>query len=124
MTVKISMLFRSVLVGQMAFTRLRIYTGTQPGVPDSTITDTLLGTVTMAFAQTDDSLALAAGPYTALAVADGEAGWGRCFLDTTETMFFDVSVGEAATDCIIDDATLVAGDTISLASLNITFGGA
>lgn len=127
MTVKLSEEIRAALAGPVigAMDRIRIYTGTQPGTPDSVITDTLLGTVTIAF--TTDGVgggALTAAPYTALAVADGEAGWGRVYPAGAEDLyFFDVSVGEADTDCIVDDATLVAGDTISVASMDITIGG-
>jgi len=103
---------------------LKIYDGSQPANPDTAVTtQTLLATLTCdasAFAPSAAAGVLTANAVTsANAVATSTASWFR-LCTSGGTAVIDGTVGESGTDAIIDNASIVSGQSVSCTSITIT----
>ncbi|HEY4264709.1 MAG TPA: hypothetical protein VGM72_05285 [Micropepsaceae bacterium] len=103
---------------------LRIYSGTQPANPDIAVTSQVkllefTGDAT-AFAGAASGGVLTANAIAdATALASGTASWFRlCKDDGTPAV--DGTVGISGTDCIIDNISITAGQSMPVISLTIT----
>lgn len=116
---------RNILANAFADTwdggTLKIYSGAQPA--DTTTTPgTLLATITLptpAFGSAASGVVSKSGTWSALAVATNTAGWAR-FANSGGTVLCDVSVGESASDLIIDNDAVVSGGEITVTSFTYT----
>lgn len=101
---------------------LEIYSGAQPADPNDPPSGSLLATInlpTPAFGAAAGGTIAKAGIWQVVASGTGTAGWARMIsADTNKTM--DFTVGEAATDAIINDDAIVAGNTVTVTSCSIT----
>lgn len=101
---------------------LEIRTGTQPASANDAATGTLLCTITLpadAFAAAAAGVASKTGTWSGTAVADGTAGYAR-FISSVNDQRMDVSVGEAATDMIIDNASILTNGVVTVTSFDFT----
>lgn len=104
---------------------IQIRSGTQPASADSAATGTLLVTVTLsdpAFGPASNGSATLAGvPLSAVAVADGTAGWFR-MLDSTGATVLDGSVSAAGGggDLQLSTTTIITGLTVEITSGTVT----
>jgi hypothetical protein len=103
---------------------LRIYDGTQPANPDTAVTSQakLLEFTcdATAFAEAASGGALNANAIAAAnALASGTASWFR-LCNSAGTAVLDGTAGTSATDCIIDNVTIAAGQSVPVLSLTIT----
>lgn len=113
----------------VAIPQLDIYTGAQPANADTVPSGTLLASVVftavvslhMDPAEANCGSITLSGPAKVEAIDGGTAGWGRLWSGESggEGYCIDVSVGTAATDVIIDDAVIVAGDFVTVTSFDI-----
>jgi hypothetical protein len=106
---------------------IEIRTGSQPATVETAASGTLLATLALsdpAFgdAADDDPGAKA----TANAISDdtsadntGTAGWFRAY-DSDDTAIIDGSAGTSGTDLILDDASIVSGQTVKINSWTVT----
>ena len=102
-------------------TTVEIRTGTQPASAQDAASGTLLCTITLPatpWSAPSTGVINKAGTWSGTAGATGTAGYAR-FLGTAGRNF-DVSVGEAATDMIIDNAAIVTGGTVTVNTLSYT----
>lgn len=108
--------------------KIRIWTGTQPancGTADS-------GTQLVEFDLASDwaanasagAKALTSTPVSATASATGTAGYFRLYDSTPTVCHMQGTVGTSATDMIIDNTSIVSGQTVQIASLSFTEPGA
>lgn len=101
---------------------LEIYSGAQPADPNSAPSGTLLATIDLpdpAFGAAAGGVISKSGTWQGSVVSTATAGWGR-FISADETTSFDVSIGEAATDLIIDDEDLVTGGIVTVTAFTFT----
>jgi len=104
---------------------IQIRSGTQPASADSAATGTLLATVTLsdpAFGPASNGSASLAGvPLSAVAVADGTAGWFR-MLDSNGNTVLDgsVSVTGGGGDLQLSTTTITTGLTVEITSGSIS----
>jgi hypothetical protein len=103
---------------------LAFYTGTQPATPETAVTGTLLGTLTLASPAFG---AAAGGVITANAItgdltadADGTAGYYRAWKSDGVTAVLDGSVGVSGADCNLNSIEIRAGADIEVTSWTIT----
>ncbi len=100
---------------------LKIYSGGQPA--DTTTTPgTLLCTITLptpAFGAASSGVVSKTGTWAGTAVGTDVAGWAR-FTDAGTTRIFDVSVGESASDLIIDDSSITATGAVTVTAFTYT----
>lgn len=107
---------------------IEVRTGSQPASVGTAATGTLLGTLTL----TDPAFGAATTASPAVATASsisddssaddsGTAGWFRAY-DSDDNAVIDGSISESGGggDMIIDDATIVAGGTISVSAWTIS----
>lgn len=103
---------------------LRIYSGTRPaggGTPTTLLAELPLPAT---FAPAPSGGVLTGNPISsATAVATGTATWFR-ITTSGGTYVFDGDAGEAGTELILDNASIVASGTVSVSSLIITGGNA
>lgn len=126
MALRYNTALRNALTGPIssnfgAGSTVSIYTGTQPASAQNVASGTLLCTITLPatpWAAAVDGVIAKQGTWTGTAVATGTAGWARISDESTISM--DVSVGEAATDMIIDNAAIVSGGTVTVNTLTYT----
>jgi hypothetical protein len=101
---------------------LQIRTGSQPASANDAATGTLLVTITLpasAFGSPTGGVIGKAGTWSGTAVADGTAGYAR-FVSSANDQRMDVSVGEAATDMIIDNAAILTNGVVTVTSFDFT----
>ena len=101
---------------------LTIYVGAQPASANDAATGLLLVTITLpadAFTAAVAGVASKTGTWSGTAAADGTAGWAR-FVSNANDRRMDVSVGEAATDMIIDNATILTNGVVTVTSFDFT----
>lgn len=99
---------------------LRLYSGTQPAVPEDPPVGTLLaelafGTPAFGLAVSKEIIANAIADELD-APASGEAAWFRVLKSDGTTALWDGSVGASNANCIMDSTTIVAGARISVTS--------
>lgn len=119
-------LFRSHQANQVGDTysggTLEIRSGSQPADPDSAASGTLLATIDLpspAFTSASNGVISMDNTWSGSTVATATAGWGR-FKNAAGNMNMDVSVGESATDLIIDDDAIVSGGIVTVTSFTFT----
>jgi hypothetical protein len=105
---------------------LRIYDGTQPSSPDVAVgSQVKLAELTCnatAFAPAASGGVLTASAISnANAIASGTASWFR-LTSNGGTAVIDGTVGTSASDLIIDNTSINAGQQVSVSSLTITSG--
>lgn len=102
---------------------LEVRTGTIPATADDTATGTLLGAIPLnspaIVGNAVNGVITLDVPVQVLAVAGGEATWGR-FKDNAAATIMDVSIGVSATDLTIDNATVVTNDPLKITSFTYT----
>lgn len=103
---------------------LNIYSGGQPSSADNPATGTLLVTFTLTDpvfdAPSAGVLNLDADPdISAIAAATGSAGWAR-LISAAGTVVYDGTVGTSG-DFVINSVSIVAGQTVMLASAALTY---
>lgn len=103
---------------------LEIYTGSQPGSPNSAPSGSLLCTITIpnpAFGSPASGVITKAGSWSAVATDSGTAGWAR-FISaaTTESMDAVVTMVPGGNDLLINNINIVIGNTVTVVSLTIT----
>jgi hypothetical protein len=101
---------------------LEIRTGTQPASANDAASGTLLCTITLpadAFGTATGGVVGKNGTWSGTAVADGTAGYAR-FISSANDRRMDVSVGEAATDMIIDNASILTNGVVTVTSFDFT----
>jgi hypothetical protein len=112
-----------LLDGGAAAGYIEIRTGTQPASVATAASGTLLGTLPLSDPAFGDSVGgtATAGAITSDTSADasGVAGWFRAY-DSNAVAVIDGSAGEAGTDLILDNASIVAGGTIAVSSWTVT----
>ena len=103
---------------------IKIYTGTQPATPETAVTGTLLGTLTMNATAFGSS---ASGVITANAItgdttadATGTAGYFRILKSDATTAVLDGSVGTSGADLNLNSVAISAGAEIEVTSMTIT----
>lgn len=99
---------------------IEIRTGTQPASANTAASGTLLATITLPSTPWGSPSAGAIsknGTWSATVSTGGTAGYAR-FIGGSSA--FDVSVGTSGTDMIIDNATLVAGGTVTVTTFTYT----
>lgn len=103
---------------------LEIYSGTQPGDPNSAATGTLLVTITIpnpAFGAASGGVVTKAGSWSATAVATATAGYARFISsDTLKTMDIPVSNIPGSGMLLINLIDITTGNTVTVISLTIT----
>jgi hypothetical protein len=105
---------------------LRVYTGTQPANPDTTLaSNTLLAQLALSstFAAAASGGVLTASAITADSSADntGTATWGT-LCTSGGTRIVDFSVGTSGADMNLNTTSIVSGAQVSVTSLTITAG--
>lgn len=112
-----------LLDGGAAAGYIEIRDGAQPAGPGTAATGVLLATLPLsdpAFGDAVDGVATAnAITSDTTADASSTATWFRAY-DSNAVAVIDGSAGEAATDLILDNATIVAGGTVAVSSWTIT----
>jgi hypothetical protein len=101
---------------------LLLYTGGQPADPDSAASGSLLCTIDLPaspFNAAASGAITLLGTWNGVGTADGTVGWGR-FISSDTLKTFDVTIGEAATDLIIDDDAIVTGGLVTVISFSFT----
>ncbi len=101
---------------------IEIRTGSQPATGDTAVTGTLLCTIALpadAFGAASSGVFSKAGTWSGTAVADGTAGYAR-FKNSGGTVTFDCSIGESASDLIIDDDAIVTGSLVTCTGFTFT----
>lgn len=103
---------------------LAIYTGTQPATPESAVTGTLLGTLTLnatAFGAASGGV-ITANAITGDTTADatGTAGYFRIWKSDGTTAVLDGTVGTSGADLNLNSVAIQAGADIEITSLTIT----
>lgn len=97
--------------------KLRIYNGTIPANVDAIITDTLLCEITLptpCFGIVPASgQVIKAGTWSGTVIANGTAGWAK-LQSSSGTQFIFVTVGESATELILNDTALVIGWLVTI----------
>lgn len=103
---------------------LEIYSGTQPGDPNSAATGTLLVTITIpnpAFGAASGGVVTKAGTWSDTAVATATAGYARFIsADTLKTMDIPVSNIPGSGMLLINLIDITTGNTVTVISLTIT----
>lgn len=103
---------------------LEIYSGTQPGDPNSAATGTLLVTITIpnpAFGAPSGGVVTKAGVWSDTAVATAAAGYAR-FISSDTLKTFDIPVSNipGGGNLLINDMAIATGNTITVISLTLT----
>ena len=101
---------------------LQIRTLAQPASANDAAAGVLLCTITLpadAFGAPTGGVIGKLGTWSGTAVEDGTAGHAR-FISSTGDRRMDVSVGEAATDMIIDNATILINGVVTVTSFDFT----
>lgn len=106
--------------------KLRIYSGAQPatGGTITTLLAELTCNATFAPAASGGVLTLNAITQDTFADATGTATWARIVKSDGTTHVLDCTVGTAATDIILNTASIVANAIVSVTSATITEGNA
>jgi hypothetical protein len=103
---------------------LEIYTGTQPGSPNSAPSGSLLATITIpnpAFGAAVAGVVEEAGSWTTTATDSGTAGWARFIsADTLRTMDAVVTMVPGGNDLLISNTNVVSGNAVTVISLTLT----
>lgn len=103
---------------------LEIYSGTQPGDPNSAATGTLLVTITIpnpAFGAASGGVVTKSGSWSGTAVATATAGYARFISsDTLKTMDIPVSNIPGSGMLLINLIDITTGNTVTVISLTIT----
>ena len=104
---------------------LRIYGGTRPatGGAATTLLAELACSATFAPAASGGTLTANAVSDDAVADSSGTATWFR-ITTSAGAQVVDGDAGEAGTELILDDASIVAGGVVSVTSLVVTAGNA
>lgn len=103
---------------------VEIYTGPQPGSPNSAPSGSLLCTINIpnpAFGSPSGGAISKAGSWQDAATATGTAGWAR-FISADTTKSMDVAVTDAmgGNDLLINDVDITIGNTVTIVSLVLT----
>jgi len=101
---------------------VEIYTGAQPASANDAVSGTLLCTInipTPAFGAASGGAIAKAGTWSASASDTGTAGYAR-IKSADGTKRFDVTVGEAGTDMIINDDAILTGGVVTVTALTLT----
>jgi hypothetical protein len=104
---------------------LKIYTGAQPASANDAASGTLLATINIpstAFGAASSGMISKSGTWSAVAVADGTAGWAR-MESAAGAKKMDFSVAESAADLIIDNDAVLTGGVVTVTGLDITVPG-
>jgi hypothetical protein len=125
MAVRLDTDIRNALATQIstsfpAGSTVQIRSGAQPASANDTATGTLLATITLPaspWAAASGGAIAKQGTWSATVSTGGTAGHARIIGGANA---IDVSVGTTGTDWIIDNATLVAGGTVTVVSASIT----
>ena len=125
MAVRLDTEIRNILANEIAAqfpaaSTVEIRTGTQPASANTAASGTLLATIVLPatpWAAAAAGSIAKQGTWSVTATGTGAAGYARIIGGTNA---IDVSVGEAATDWIIDNADIVTGGTVTVTSSSIT----
>jgi hypothetical protein len=103
---------------------LAFYTGTQPATPETAVTGTLLGTLTLgnpAFGASSGGM-ITANAITGDLAADatGTAGYFRAWRSNGTTAVLDGTVGTSGADCNVNSVAFQIGADIEVTSWTIT----
>lgn len=103
---------------------LEIYTGSQPGDPNSAPTGSLLATIPIpnpAFGAASSGTIAKASSWSVVATGTGVAGWARFIsADTLKTMDAVVTNIPGGNDLLIDSVDIAIGNTVQVVSLTLT----
>ena len=101
---------------------LQIRSGAQPASANDVAAGVLLCTITLpatAFGTAAAGVIAKTGTWSGTATAGGTAGHAR-FISSASDRRMDVSVGEAATDMIIDNATILLNGVVTVTTFEFT----
>lgn len=107
---------------------MEIYTGTTPASMGGTITDTLLGVLTLTTQVATES----GGVVTfdtitedSSADASGDAGWCRVLdREGDEAVYFSISEAGGSGEIQFNSISILAGAPVAVSSMTVTVGGA
>lgn len=108
--------------------KIRILTGTQPATCATAESGSLLVSYTLASdwaaAASGGSKAFSSTPIAGTASGTGTAGYYRITDNAGTTCHEQGSVGTSGTDAIIDNASIVNGQTVNITGWTVTAAGA
>lgn len=132
MTIQSSVAVRTALGNALIATigtspKVQIYSGTQPATCATASSGTLLTTFSLGSTWatvTSGVLTFSSTPVASTAVATGTAGYYRIMDTALANCHEQGTVGTSGTDLIIDNASIVSGQTVNITSWTKTYPGA